>query len=102
MIMKTIALITVLLAGTALAQQAAPATNIESGKKQYLRAVSLRINAKGTEDLDLAKDCTELANFCPKDLWELGHFAAQALGRIRRRPRQTHLIAAFYKPAELF
>ena len=37
--MKTIAFITVLLAGTtALAQQAAPAGNVESGKKQYLRA----------------------------------------------------------------
>lgn len=45
---------------------------------------------------------TELANFCPKDIWELGHFAAQALKRIRRRPQKVSLIAAFYHQAELF
>ena len=37
--MKTLAFITVLLAGTvARAQQPAPAANVESGKKHYLRA----------------------------------------------------------------
>src|SRR5437667_7219074 len=36
--MKTIVFITVLLTGTAaLAQQTAPANNVENGKKQYLR-----------------------------------------------------------------
>jgi transposase len=45
---------------------------------------------------------TELANFCPKDIWELGHFASQALKRVRRQPRRIELISAFYKQAELF
>jgi transposase len=44
----------------------------------------------------------ELANFCPKDIWELGHFASQALKRIRRRPKRLQIIAAFWKQAELF
>ena len=44
----------------------------------------------------------ELANFCPKDIWQLGHFASQALKRIRRRSKRTELIAAFWKQAELF
>jgi len=43
----------------------------------------------------------ELANFCPKDIWELGHFASQALHRIRRRPKRTKLITAFWHQAEL-
>jgi transposase len=45
---------------------------------------------------------TELANFCPKNIWALGHFASQALKRIRRRPQRIALIAAFYQQAELF
>ena len=44
----------------------------------------------------------ELANFCPRDIWELGHFASQALKRIRRRTRRPQLIAAFFRQAELF
>jgi transposase len=44
----------------------------------------------------------ELANFCPKDIWQLGHFASQALRRIRRKARRPRLIAAFWKQAELF
>jgi transposase len=44
----------------------------------------------------------ELANFCPKDIWQLGHFASQALRRIRRKTRRPQLIAAFWKQAELF
>jgi transposase len=44
---------------------------------------------------------TELANFCPKTIWELSHFASQALRRIRARPRRPQLIAAFYKQANL-
>lgn len=42
----------------------------------------------------------ELANFCPKDVWQLSHAASQALKRIRRRRPQ--LIAAFFHQAELF
>ena len=45
---------------------------------------------------------TELANFCPKDLWELSYVATQALKRIRRRRRRPQLIAAFFHQAELF
>jgi transposase len=45
---------------------------------------------------------TELANFCPKDIWELNHAASQALKRIRRRRRRPQLIAAFFAQAELF
>jgi transposase len=45
---------------------------------------------------------TELANFCPKDIWELRHFASQALRRIRRRRRRPALIASFFRQAELF
>lgn len=44
----------------------------------------------------------ELANFCPKDIWQLGHFASQALRRIRRKARRPRLIAAFWKQAELY
>ncbi len=44
----------------------------------------------------------ELANFCPRDIWELSHAASQALKRIRRRPRRPQLIAAFFRQAELF
>lgn len=44
----------------------------------------------------------ELANFCPKDIWELGHAASQALKRIRRRRHRPKLIAAFFAQAELF
>ncbi len=44
----------------------------------------------------------ELANFCPKDIWQLGHFASQALKRIRRKPDRPKLIAAFWRQAELF
>lgn len=44
----------------------------------------------------------ELANFCPKDIWELSHAASQALKRIRRRRRRPQLIAAFFRQAELF
>jgi transposase len=44
----------------------------------------------------------ELANFCPKDIWQLGHFASQALKRIRRKINRPQLIAAFWKQAELF
>lgn len=44
----------------------------------------------------------ELANFCPKDIWELSHAASQALKRIRRRQRRPKLIAAFFTQAELF
>jgi len=44
----------------------------------------------------------ELANFCAKDIWELGHAASQALKRIRRRKRRPQLIAAFFTQAELF
>lgn len=45
---------------------------------------------------------TELANFCPKDIWELSHTACQALKRIRRKRRRPQLIAAFFAQAELF
>ena len=45
---------------------------------------------------------TELANFCPKDIWELSHRACQALKRIRRKRRRPQLIAAFFAQAELF
>lgn len=44
----------------------------------------------------------ELANFCPKDIWELGHAASQALKRIHRRKRRPKLLAAFFAQAELF
>lgn len=44
----------------------------------------------------------ELANFCPKDIWQLGHFASQALKRIRRRTNRPTLIVSFWKQAELF
>lgn len=44
----------------------------------------------------------ELANFCPKDIWQLGHFASQALKRIRRRPNRPALVTSFWKQAELF
>lgn len=44
----------------------------------------------------------ELANFCPKDIWQLSHAASQALKRIRRRRRRPKLIAAFFAQAELF
>lgn len=44
----------------------------------------------------------ELANFCAKDIWQLGHFASQALKRIRRRPKRIQLIAASWHQAELF
>jgi hypothetical protein len=43
----------------------------------------------------------ELANFCPKGIWHLGHFASQALKGIRRRPNRPRLIAAFWHQAEL-
>lgn len=43
----------------------------------------------------------ELANFCPKNIWQLSHFASQALKRVRRRTKQIALIAAFYHQAEL-
>ena len=43
----------------------------------------------------------ELANFCAKDIWQLGHFASQALKRIRRRTNRPTLIAAFWKQAEV-
>lgn len=45
---------------------------------------------------------TELANFCPKDIWELSHATSQALKRIRRRRRRPQLITAFFTQAELF
>ena len=45
---------------------------------------------------------TELANFCPKNIWELNHTASQALKRLRRRKRRPQLIAAFFTQAELF
>ena len=45
---------------------------------------------------------TELANFCPKDIWELSHRACHALQRIRRKRRRPQLIAAFFAQAELF
>jgi transposase len=35
----------------------------------------------------------ELATFYAKDIWELGHFASQALKRIRRRTKQVRLVA---------
>jgi transposase len=41
----------------------------------------------------------ELANFCPKDLSELGVAAIRALKRMRRRPS---LVMAFWQQAELF
>jgi transposase len=44
----------------------------------------------------------ELANFCSKDIWHLGHFASQALKGIRRRPNRSQLITAFWHQAELF
>lgn len=44
----------------------------------------------------------ELANFCPKEVWQLSHAASQALKRIRRRRRRPQLIAAFFHQAELF
>ena len=45
---------------------------------------------------------TELANFCPKNIWELSHAASRALKRIRRRKGRPQLIAAFFAQAELF
>lgn len=44
----------------------------------------------------------ELANFCPKDVWQRSHAASQALKRIRRRRRRPQLITAFFHQAELF
>jgi transposase len=44
----------------------------------------------------------ELANFCPKNIWELSYVASQALKRIRRRKSRPQLIAAFFHQAELF
>jgi transposase len=44
----------------------------------------------------------ELANFCPKDVWQLSHAASQALKRIRRRRSRPRLLAAFFHQAELF
>ena len=41
----------------------------------------------------------ELPNLCPKNLWELGHFARRTLRRMRRRPT---LVQAFWKQAGLF
>jgi transposase len=41
----------------------------------------------------------ELPNLCPRELWELGTAARDALRRMRRRPT---LVAAFWKQAELF
>jgi len=45
---------------------------------------------------------TELATFCPKDIWELGHFASKPSSAFRRKPKRIQLISAFYKQAELF
>ena len=42
----------------------------------------------------------ELANFCPKDIWQLGRFASQALKRIRRRTSRPQLIAVFWKQGD--
>ena len=44
----------------------------------------------------------ELANFCPKNLWELSYAASQALKRIRRRKSRPQLISTFFHQAELF
>jgi transposase len=44
----------------------------------------------------------ELANFCPKDVWQLSHVASLALQRIRRRKRRPELVSAFFHQAELF
>jgi transposase len=41
----------------------------------------------------------ELPNFCPKNFFELSHYARKALCRMRRRPT---LVTAFWKQAELF
>jgi transposase len=41
----------------------------------------------------------ELPNLCPRELWELGDAARDALRRMRRRPMP---VAAFWKQAELF
>jgi transposase len=45
---------------------------------------------------------TELANFCPKDIWDLSYTASQALKRIHRRRRRPQLTASFFRQAELF
>ena len=44
----------------------------------------------------------ELANFCPKNIWDLSYCASQALKRIRRRKCLPQLITAFFHQAELF
>ena len=41
----------------------------------------------------------ELANFCPKNLWDLSAHARRSLRRMRRRPT---LIRAFWKQSTLF
>ena len=40
----------------------------------------------------------EIANFCPKDLAQLGHFAR---GRLRSMQRRPTLVTAFWKQAQL-
>jgi transposase len=42
----------------------------------------------------------ELANVCPRDLWQLSHCATRALRRIRGKRRR--LIIAFWKQVELW
>ena len=44
----------------------------------------------------------ELANFCPKNIWELTHFASQALKKIRARKQRPSLITTFFAQADLF
>jgi transposase len=41
----------------------------------------------------------QLPNFCPRNLWELGHHARCSLRRMRRRPTLIH---AFWKQSTLF
>ena len=41
----------------------------------------------------------EIANLCPRELWQLSAAARAALRRMRRRPT---LVTAFWKQAELF
>jgi transposase len=40
----------------------------------------------------------EIANFCPKDLAQLGHFAG---GRLRSMPRRRTLVTAFWEQAQV-
>jgi len=66
----------------------------------YLPAYAPELNPVAYRSRDCKR--TELALCCPKDIWELRHFASQALRRIRLRRQRPALIASFFRQAELF